>query len=56
MASDGWYDGSAAPIEPPDTAVFGWLNFDDTDTIVSPTTAVAVVSNQPMWLINVVDK
>ena len=54
VASDGWYDGSDAPIEPPDTAAFGWLNYEDTDVIVPPVAAATGNSPQPMWYQNVV--
>ena len=34
VGSDGWFEYDDAPPETPDIAVFGWLNFDDTDTFV----------------------
>ncbi len=36
VGTDGWYEGEATPIEPPDTAAFGWLNFESGDEIVPP--------------------
>ena len=54
VATDGWNDGAEAPIEPPDTAAFGWLNYADSDEIVPPSTAVTGNSPQPMWYQNVV--
>ena len=55
VGTDGWYEGEATPIEPPDTAAFGWLNYEDTDEIVPPIAAAAGGSPQPMWLNNVVN-
>ncbi|KKM01879.1 hypothetical protein LCGC14_1790030 [marine sediment metagenome] len=56
VGTDGWYEGEATPIEPPDTAAFGWLNFESGDEIVPPTAAATGNSPQPMWLLNVVNK
>ena len=53
--TDGWFESDATLPENADTAVFGWYNYEATDTIapVGPAAAERIHGNEPMILITV---
>ena len=54
VGSDGWFEYDDGPAENPDTASFGWLNFDAADTISSGVAVGEYKSDNQAMLFNVV--